>query len=162
MRKVIVMSGIPGSGKSTYAREMCDSHAKEHGAVSVGLISTDDYFMVDGKYMYDATKIGAAHADCFRRFIDCMRCPVLQPRLVVVDNTNTTAMELAPYILGANAFKWESEVRTIVCENEHDMKVAAARNSHNVPFGVVISMWRNLHSRRLPPYWKNTNIPMHV
>jgi adenylate kinase family enzyme len=44
------MRGLPGSGKSTKAKEL----AGEQGLV----FSTDDFFMVNGKYIFDPKMIG--------------------------------------------------------------------------------------------------------
>jgi adenylate kinase family enzyme len=47
------MRGLPGSGKSTKARKI---------AGEVGVIySTDDFFMIDGKYIYNPKLIGDYH-----------------------------------------------------------------------------------------------------
>ena len=43
------MRGLPGSGKSTKAKKI----AGEHGVI----YSTDDFFMVNGVYVYDAKMI---------------------------------------------------------------------------------------------------------
>jgi NEDD4-binding protein 2 len=47
------MRGLPGSGKSTKAKAL----AGEEGLI----FSTDDFFMVNGKYEYDAKMIGDYH-----------------------------------------------------------------------------------------------------
>jgi adenylate kinase family enzyme len=43
------MRGLPGSGKSTKAKKI----AGEHGVI----YSTDDFFMVNGQYVYDVKMI---------------------------------------------------------------------------------------------------------
>jgi adenylate kinase family enzyme len=49
-KTLILMRGLPGSGKSTKAQILAGKD---------GLIfSTDDFFMVNGKYVYDAKMIG--------------------------------------------------------------------------------------------------------
>ena len=50
---LVLMRGLPGSGKSTKANKI----AGEKGIV----YSTDDFFMVDGKYVYDVKMIGEYH-----------------------------------------------------------------------------------------------------
>jgi hypothetical protein len=157
------MSGIPGCGKSSYAECVLLLHTRhnaryEKGRARAAIVSADDYYMVGGEYKYDPTKIGDAHADCFRRFISYMMDPEYD--FVVVDNTSCTVEEIAPYMLGAAAFEWDAEVRTIVCATEDDMKVAAARNTHKAPFEVVSGQWNTLCARRLPAWWTHTGIPM--
>lgn len=55
MREVIILSGISGSGKSTYADEFC--RTKYEGKY-VCRVSADDYFMVAGSYNFDPEKVG--------------------------------------------------------------------------------------------------------
>lgn len=155
MRKVVVLSGVSGSGKSTYIREVLGlTYEKVGGEGSKVVVSADDYFTDSlGVYNFDPTKLSDAHGECFYNFIAHMRHG---EELVVVDNTNTTVMELSPYILGAQAWKYEVEVVTLMCESEDDVKVCAARNSHGVPFGGVMAQHKRLLERSLPPWWKNT------
>lgn len=50
---LILLRGLPGSGKSTKAKKL---------AGSTGLVySTDDFFMVKGEYVYDPKLIGVNH-----------------------------------------------------------------------------------------------------
>lgn len=52
-KELVLMRGLPGSGKSTKAKKI---------AGNVGVVySTDDFFMVNGKYMYDSKLIGDNH-----------------------------------------------------------------------------------------------------
>ena len=60
--KMFIMRGISGSGKSTKAREIM---AKENSCGNAAIIcSADDFFMASGKYKFDASKLGQAHAWC--------------------------------------------------------------------------------------------------
>ncbi|KKN43561.1 hypothetical protein LCGC14_0702080 [marine sediment metagenome] len=164
MAKVFVYTGLPGSGKSSVIK-------KRHPNAKV--FSVDDYFMVGDKYEFDPTKIGEAHADCFRRYIDCVRkfqwifdyrpgAEMWDPRAfgyhhdVVVDNTNTTTMEIAPYMLAAAAFYCEAEVITIKCAPQ----VAFDRNIHGVPLEAHQGLRDNLNARELPAWWTHTEIDM--
>jgi NEDD4-binding protein 2 len=89
MHTLIIMRGVSGSGKSTLAEKIC---AEQSFAV---IVSTDDYFMVDGEYRFDPRRLGEFHAANVKRTEDAMveRCPC-----VIVDNTNTQAWEMKPYV----------------------------------------------------------------
>ena len=148
MTKVFVYSGLPGSGKSSLIRE-------RHPDAFV--FSADDFFMVDGEYVFDPAKIGMAHADCFRRFIECLKMGVIvssDSDVLVVDNTNTTSVEISPYMLAADAFGAESEVVTVKC----DPMVAHARNTHGVPKEAQEALAAQLDKRELMPWWPNSEI----
>lgn len=151
MGAVIILSGVSGSGKSTYAEKLLT----ETQGVKV---SADHFFMCGGVYKFDARKLGDAHADCFRRFIGFLYDDNCQ--CVVVDNTNTTVEEISPYMLGAAAFGWEAEIRTILAE-PGDIDLLCGRNIHSVPRDVIIAQGRRIHTRKLPPYWKHTFVDIH-
>ena len=136
MKQVIVMRALPGAGKSTrISRDFPEAH----------VVSSDHFFMQDGVYVYDPTKIGDAHANCFWKFIKELESGY---HTIIVDNTNTREAEIAPYMLGAAAFGYKAKVVTIQC----DPKVAAARNVHGVPEATVLKMAEAL-AKPLPPWW---------
>ena len=84
---LIIIRGVPGSGKSTTARKM-----KEKNPEYVH-IEADMFFMRDGEYVFDASKLGAAHAWCQARTEAELRAG----KTVIVSNTFTTIKELRPY-----------------------------------------------------------------
>lgn len=55
------MRGLPGSGKSTKAKKI----AGNEGVI----YSTDDFFMINGKYTYDPKLIGENHEKNFKRTV---------------------------------------------------------------------------------------------
>lgn len=147
-KTVIVLRGVSGAGKSTAARELV-RRADEY--MSVRVVSADHYFEKSGTYKFDPTKLGEAHAECFNSFIECLR-PVgnTEPTdLVIVDNTNTSATEIAPYMLGAAAFGYAAQVVQVLVSSE----VAAARNVHGVPLTGVMNQAKNM-AQTLPPWWE--------
>lgn len=152
MRRVIVMSGVSGSGKTVYAEKLI------RGQGLSAIISTDDYFTDDKGYHFDPAKLGKAHADCFARFILVLQLG--EAKLVVVDNTNTTVEEISPYMLGASAFQYEAELITILPRSSADIVKAQQRNVHSVPLGGITAQSARLFQRRLPKHWKSSTIDM--
>lgn len=136
--RIILMSGIPGSGKSTFI----EKHFPQ-----ADVCSADKFFMASGQYRFDASKLGAAHGECLRNFIHRVSCDPCET--VVVDNTNLSALELAPYVAIANAFGITPELYTLNVEPA----IAAARNVHGVPAAGIERMAKALAERKLPPYW---------
>jgi len=53
MKELFLLRGLPGSGKSTLAKSL--------GGMR---IEADQYFMYEGKYEFDASKLKEAHAWC--------------------------------------------------------------------------------------------------
>jgi len=88
--KLILMRGVSGSGKSTLARKI----AEEHDVFSV-IYSTDDFFMVEGEYRFDPKRLGEYHAANVNRAEEAMAD---ECACVIIDNTNTQAWEMKPYV----------------------------------------------------------------
>lgn len=143
--RVIVLSGIPGSGKSTAAQ-------RYRFAWDAKIVSADDFFTDDdGRYHFNPAQIADAHATCLRSFVSLlqMRWPV-----VVVDNTNTTAIEVAPYMALAQAFGYEALLLTV----RADAALAHARNVHGVPLHTVERMALAISERVCPPWWRTVEV----
>lgn len=87
--KLILMRGVSGSGKSTLARKLSEEIV---GAV---IYSTDDFFMVNGEYRFDPKRLGEYHGHNVRCTEDAM---VEKRPCIIVDNTNTQAWEMKPYV----------------------------------------------------------------
>ena len=145
-----ILSGLSGSGKSTYTQHCC-------GGSSV--FSADQFFMVDGEYRFDVSKLSQAHGACFKGTIAALQSGVPH---VVVDNTNTTSEEIAPYVLAAQAFGYEVEIVTLVAPKgmtEGDYIAACAeRNAHNVPAAGIAGQAQRIASRKLMPWWKSDTV----
>lgn len=134
MTTIRILRGVSGSGKSTLAASM----------PRATVVSADDFFIVDGEYRFDMTKIGDAHGSCFRRAIEALQAG----KDVVIDNTNCSLVEVAPYVLMGQAYGAEIEIHRIDC----DVEIAKARNSHGVPPEAIEAMAAAL-AEPLPPWY---------
>ncbi len=121
MSTLFLIRGLPGSGKSTLAK----------GWIEAIHIEADMAHMVDGVYMFDLTKIKAAHEWCQ----DEARRLISEDFDVVVSNTFTRRWELAPYYeMGADTVV-EITVNTRLSDEE-----LAARTIHAVPVDTIKAM----------------------
>ena len=129
MKEVVILRGIPGSGKSRYARDHC--------LASAVVCSADDYFMVGGEYEFDPTKLAIAHVKCMGKFIDALHRGDVQ---VVVDNTCVHLWEFENYMKIGADFGYEVNVVDFrVLTTEH-LKVCIERNVHGVPADIIARM----------------------
>lgn len=128
-KRVIVLQGPQGSGKSTFTAQF--PHAK--------VCSADTFFEGPEGYKHDAKKLGEAHAWCLRRFVEALQaadepCAPAGEALVIVDNTNSQRWEMSTYVQLARAYGFEVEIHTFIV----DAKVAFGRNTHNAPWETVL------------------------
>lgn len=110
---LVLLRGLPGSGKSTL------------GAVIAGKepLSADDYFMVNGEYKFDPSKLRQAHEQCALRCEMNMKNNV--PKIVVT-NTFTEEWEMKRYFELAEQYSYR--IHCLVVERRHN-----GANVHNVP-----------------------------
>jgi predicted kinase len=121
-----LVRGLPGSGKSTFAKKLSDS--------VTGIHCETDMFFTDpetGEYKFDATDLKRAHLWCYDRVEHAMH--VYDARNIVVSNTFTQEWEMQPYMDLAK--KYGYTVFTIIVENRH-----GGTNTHNVPEETLTRM----------------------
>ena len=138
MKIAIINRGVVGSGKSTFAQKL----QKNAAAVKLtcNVHNTDEYFMEDGEYKFDVSKLGRYHKQNLDAFINSMKLGV---NIVVCDNTNTTAKEYRKYVNEAKNAGYE--VISVVFIPDQ-LEVHSARNSHNVPEFVIGNMIHKLNN----------------
>ena len=98
---LFLVRGLPGSGKSTLAAALCGYGPFYHA-------EADQYFVTDGEYRFDASRLTAAHMDCIRRVREAVAAGSY--RRVVVSNTFTMLWEMEPYIRIAMQAGWRYSV----------------------------------------------------
>ena len=111
---LIIVRGIPGCGKSTFAKLLTNEEA---------ICTADEFMMVDGVYKFRVEKLARAHAKCKEKCEALMS--MAQPKIVVA-NTSTTNRETKPY--HDLAVKYGYKVFSIIVENKH-----GGIDEHNVP-----------------------------
>jgi len=149
--KVYILQGVPGSGKSTWIGEHIPS--LRHAVFGKPqIVSADFYFMQRGVYRFDPSKLGAAHEACMDDFLSGVTAPAEERADIVVDNTNITALEMAPYYLAGRAKGFE----VVIVRFDVDVHVAAARNVHGVPLAAIERMAAAMADP--PPFWTVTRM----
>jgi predicted kinase len=112
MKDLYLLRGIPGSGKSSLAKSIGGVHYE-----------ADMYFMVDGKYQFDASKLKLAHNWCS---IQVQKAMVDDEPKIIVSNTFTQEWEMQAYYDLAKMHGYR--VFSLIVENRH-----GGVNEHGVP-----------------------------
>lgn len=112
MKELFLLRGLPGAGKSTLAKSLGGKH-----------IEADMFFMKDGVYEFDSSKLRDAHQWC-----DVMVGSWMSDgeERIVVSNTFTQEWEMKNYYEWATDFDYK--VYSLIVENRH-----GGVNEHGVP-----------------------------
>lgn len=140
----------------------------------MNIVSADDYFMCGGQYVFEPWKLPQAHAQCLMKFLGYIQrdgvakvtilrglpgsgkshfacCNLEEDFGVVVDNTNLTRVEIAPYAAIGLAHGCDTKIITLNC----DVDICRKRQKHGVPDNTFGSMWQRMIEERncFPPWW---------
>lgn len=137
MSTVVIMRGLPGSGKSTRAHQHAASASE--GGKSAAICSADDYFIRSGRYKFDHRKLGEAHAWCMGQFVAALQS---RTDIVIVDNTNITLWEYSNYRSIAALAHYTVQVEEMVCDSEIMAVDFSRRCLHGVPVPASLGMMR--------------------
>ena len=125
-----IVRGLPGSGKSTFAKKLVYSDF---------LVCEADKYFIDketGEYKFDGSKIKDAHKYCQDLVETYMKDSLVNYqwyREIAVSNTFTMEWEMSPYFELAK--KYGYKVFCIVVENRH-----SGENVHGVPTDKIEQM----------------------
>jgi tRNA uridine 5-carbamoylmethylation protein Kti12 len=159
---VIILRGISGAGKTTLAKKLKDdyeadvrSRFPDWGETS-WVVSSDSFFETpEGAYNFNREHLSEAHNACLRRFTNLVICKTNTTSLIIVDNTNLSLMEMAPYAALASALGHSVEVITVLCAPE----VALQRNLHGVTPDITARQYSKLQAvDNIPSFWNPRTI----
>jgi len=141
-KMLIIISGLPGSGKSSLARRLAPPHA---------VCTTDDY---EGLYTYSDDEYvrpvfhgGVKDEKGIPMIVHAHDWNQAEARLlmearvgtVVIPNTNTQRWEFEPYLLMAGEYNYSAMVISLFDGGFTDAELAD-QNGHGVPEDVIAGM----------------------
>lgn len=139
-KKLILMHGISGQGKSTLAKILY-SNAGVSYPIDECIFSTDNKHMRfigdEWVYTFQADKLHYFHKENQK---DVFHAMSLNRPLVIVDNTNLTFEEVKPYVIGAYLYGYDLEFKEPETSWSNNADELASRNTHGVPIESIKRM----------------------
>jgi tRNA uridine 5-carbamoylmethylation protein Kti12 len=128
---VVILRGMPGSGKTSFARFM-KLYATSRG-LSARRCSADRYFDRLTGFNFNAAELSEAHQQCKQRFDDFIQAGV---DVVIVDNTNIRRDEFEYYQTHARCIRF-CQVVSFICTSVHEAVWLNSRSLHKLPDNAV-------------------------
>tara|TARA_E500000081_G_scaffold84088_1_gene85312 strand:- start:5167 stop:5625 length:459 start_codon:yes stop_codon:yes gene_type:complete len=145
-KTLYLIRGLAGSGKSTLARLIAekeyfiaDNRLDGYAVKDCHMVCADDFFDVEGKYEFDASRLPDAHDWCSSQVYSKLSKGMDN---VVVHNTFSQRWEMEPYFELAEEFGYS--VFVIECQNDFG-------SIHNVPDHVREHMKKRWHTNPRDP-----------
>lgn len=137
-----ILQGPPGAGKTTWATRQHGSVAASRYDERVYIVSAD----TERERIIGRT-LAEAHAACLRRFVDLL-CRVVPGTTIhiIVDNTNTTVAEMAPYVALGMAFGHVVTLRSFPGRGP-------GKDVHGVPEHAYHAMVDRIAKFAPAPFW---------
>ena len=110
-KKMFIMRGVPGSGKSTYAKKLLNNfgiNIDSNKILKSHLLSTDDFFYDENEiYRHDKSKLKKFH------LLNESRAEIqmlLKCNPIIIDNTNIDISNFVTYYKLAKNYNYEVEI----------------------------------------------------
>ncbi|XP_015279685.1 PREDICTED: NEDD4-binding protein 2-like 2 [Gekko japonicus] len=151
-KQLLILRGLPGSGKTTLSRILL---GHSHDGI---VFSTDDYFCQQDGWSYDVGQLGAAHDWNQKRAKQAMdqgRSPI------IIDNTNTQAWEMKPYVEAALEKCYRVEFHEPDTWWKFNPEELEKKNKHGVSREKIIQMLERYEYQISIPVVMNSVLPFH-
>ena len=145
MKTLVILRGLPSSGKTSFAQMLVDfAFCNTEADTPACMFAADDYFEDLGHF--DPKQLGKAHEQCRMNVSYAMTEEV---PLIVVHNTNTQKWEFKDYITLAEVNGYRYFVASLFDGGKTDEELVD-RSTHGVPLKTMRAM-----RKRFQHNWKD-------
>jgi len=144
-KTVIINRAIPGSGKTTITD--CVVNELQNNNIKVAIHSTDDYFMVGNKYVFNITKLFEYHQRNIKEFQKSIQNKL---DVVICDNTNIAPWQTEEYTKFARKYNYQIIFITLdpreLYKHVESQKVTTQKpDAHEVSEEILKMMMKEYH-----------------
>jgi predicted kinase len=132
---LLLVRGIAGAGKSTFARDLQDQYGQE----VVAIFENDQFRHLAGEYQFNPKASRAIEAACLAAVSAAMTAGV---PLVVLANANTRWHTFSRYLRLAEDQGYCVRQKVLMI----DAEIGHARNIHRVPLPIIRNQLKNLEN----------------
>lgn len=154
--EVIVIRGVPGSGKNCLIYDL-----EYDNDSNFSIISSDDFFEKNGIYKFDRKLINKSNSYSFQKFHDCLKLKI--PR-IYVKNINNNKWMYSNYISLANTYNYKVKIIEILCDDENHLYYFNKRSAHSPPMSYSKNVYNNWdydeNANFIEPYIGNFKGPL--
>lgn len=148
--QVVILRGVPGSGKSHLAHQ-CAEYIEDPTKVAV--CSADNFFTDNSNtYSFSTSQLHKAHLHCFDQYLNAV---LERKELIIVDNTNSQLWEYQCYVYICNLLAIPYSILEVPCLNVKMLEVFRSRCVHKVDHAASMSMYerweKDVKSELVPP-----------
>jgi len=153
--QIIFLRGISGSGKTT----LSDALSCLLGVEKVVCFSADNYFIIDGTYNFQISKISDAHSACINFMEKALQS--CEYPYIIMDNTHTRLWHLSNAERIAEKYGAKIFYIDIIVPDHTHFLLCLKRQRHNVPEEVLLEQWVNWekHPKSMLVQMFNPQIP---
>jgi len=144
-KTVIINRAIPGSGKTTITN--CIVNTLKNNNIKINIHSTDEYFMVGNRYVFDITKLFEYHQRNIKEFQKSIKNEL---DVVICDNTNIVPCQTEEYTKIARAYNYQIIFITLnpreLSKHVESQKVTVEKpEAHEVSEEILKNMIKEYH-----------------
>jgi len=144
-KTVIINRAIPGSGKTTITN--CIVNTLKNNNIKINIHSTDEYFMIGNRYVFDITKLFKYHQRNIKEFQKSIKNEL---DVVICDNTNIVPYQTEEYTKIARAYNYQIIFITLnpreLSKHVESQKVTVEKpEAHEVSEEILKNMIKEYH-----------------